>query len=1624
MPIRDWVRDIGEAAGATWDPQTGQPLYGATLDIGMASFPELDRETMLNSIRTSMDDQAAEARASGPWGSGTVGRGTSFLGNIGTFFSGLWRRVEEQPLNPINAPIKAVGTLAGSGAYLAGRAWDNSGADSALDGIVDAIMLGGRAAATPIAAGNIDRVRRGDQYSDDDGVTGPGQFTQGFVETLVGSIADLFTGGEAWEQAWASTDPEVTTETTSPGRATLDMFMLSNGLTSPTTADTISRGMLNPNDPDFIEYRQTSTPYNVASGVADFAYAWYLAPEVLALKATGAAWRTGGGRTTLMSAQQSQRFRDLALATDDEIADMGFRRTSLLDQSAMRARQRIADLRSSIQSGETTFEELSRMPFARHAAQGDSGAAAYVIERAARADDETWRMAVKASMGDEQMREALRYHADTEIADAIEAIHGHRVNMYEIMSDSLETEELWKARALEAHRAGDRKLAAEHRARAKAAATRRASASNAIDLGWRNEREYESLQVMLKKVAGDVWESSAPAGREGLLIDAPVAPRVNTRELVRRSYIWKPTRYGKERVISSVSMAWKKQPGVFDLHRGDNMIENATAYLDQIERYGNKALDETWTATRESLLRRMGGAMTDVERRALAKEMQNIGIERLAAAHGLDIQDAKALRVWLERKQGEAFGALSEEPGRRWTRAGLLDEETGETKYLDMIDTGDGLTATPISVTQLQNWFTAVDMRQLDRMLKIHGDDIRTRFSAARELGEKLTDVAVDVLDKYNHLWKFSVLFRLGYPIRTVTDDSMRAVAAAGGLGFILEQIHAPQIAQRAKRRAGRGAEIGAEKGTRAVADASNTKHLVSEALSGRENWVYRKLAGSEAAWGQFFDVYLDKFNKARVAKVKAVQYGKDYDYTKHWANLTSEQLLLDPVIGRMLDGVPDEEIARWLRTSDEGKDILKRLPGYVDGQVGDTVEEAVWRLREHLEYMAPGDFMDILRQARHGDIGDAKALRKAFEKKIEEMPEEARSALPVVDFATTGMITGLSPAAKVYTVATSSIFKVLQQLPNDTLVRNPFFRSNYTHRINEILGQFPTEEITEALIKRAQRDANEYALTRLRRYLFSLNEETELLHLLRHFVPFGTAHLEAMRKWAQVFLDNPVGVYRVWGQGWAGLGDLAFIDEVDREGNPVKPGNRWTTESYLRFRVPDTMVSLLPPLQAFYNAEGDVYAQISKGATNLLVQGDPFFVPSTGPVVQIPADWFFKRHPELSIEGAPTKGFYDWLFPIGAPQNSIDLLLPTSANKALQTSRTDPAFNATEAIIMKQVVANFRQVNGRDPNRREMAEIARRAEKQGSWIRRFYFLGSMILPANVYYLPGDQELIEQYRRLQREYGPTDGYARFVEEFGWEAAVLGQSMSTSTNNVPATGVGILEYGQWKKYIQDYPELGDIIVSPQAFQDDYEQSVYRYQQQQPTGPGRPEKQRSTKASTTVLEDASVRQGWQEYGEYQRWVREQLTARFGEGATLNRKGAEDLAFVLAEARSQIAERYPAWANAYGERDTRWGLEYLDSARSLLADLDSADPNFRVYAPWLGGLEQYINLHDWVAGELAARKQSGGSGTLDAQGNEDLAYVWDAGVAQITHQNPVFAEHVYDRKLENWKPEVLTP
>jgi hypothetical protein len=120
------------------------------------------------------------------------------------------------------------------------------------------------------------------------------------------------------------------------------------------------------------------------------------------------------------------------------------------------------------------------------------------------------------------------------------------------------------------------------------------------------------------------------------------------------------------------------------------------------------------------------------------------------------------------------------------------------------------------------------------------------------------------------------------------------------------------------------------------------------------------------------------------------------------------------------------------------------------------------------------------------------------------------------------------------------------------------------------------------------------------------------------------------------------------------------------------------------------------------------------------------------------------------------------------------------------------------------------------------------------------------------------------------------------------------------------------------------------------------------------------------------------------------------------------AEPLRQAKAAVTRQLAQEYPAWWEDFNTRDElKW-----DKRIEAFREISKAEG--LITRPDMDGLDGYLEVRSAILQELNRRKQLGGSSTLDAVSNQDLAALWDQLVAQILDNNVAFAP-LYYRYLE---------
>ena len=98
------------------------------------------------------------------------------------------------------------------------------------------------------------------------------------------------------------------------------------------------------------------------------------------------------------------------------------------------------------------------------------------------------------------------------------------------------------------------------------------------------------------------------------------------------------------------------------------------------------------------------------------------------------------------------------------------------------------------------------------------------------------------------------------------------------------------------------------------------------------------------------------------------------------------------------------------------------------------------------------------------------------------------------------------------------------------------------------------------------------------------------------------------------------------------------------------------------------------------------------------------------------------------------------------------------------------------------------------------------------------------------------------------------------------------------------------------------------------------------------------------------------------------------------------------------AELAEEFPLWYDEFVSPDTAKWADRIEGMRKIVELYVSGEINPVTGKPWFhnrGDIEQlriYLGASGATERALAARRDAGGSGQLDASSNEDIAEVWD--------------------------------
>jgi hypothetical protein len=574
---------------------------------------------------------------------------------------------------------------------------------------------------------------------------------------------------------------------------------------------------------------------------------------------------------------------------------------------------------------------------------------------------------------------------------------------------------------------------------------------------------------------------------------------------------------------------------------------------------------------------------------------------------------------------------------------------------------------------------------------------------------------------------------------------------------------------------------------------------------------------------------------------------------------------------------------------------------------------------------------------------------------------------------------TGFKAFREMYATAAAKMFKILGTIPEDNLVRGPFYGRRYNDYVQSTIkltkDQSPTGFISAKEIDTIHRMAHRRALKDTKEWLYTLDRRTNLGHYGEAIFPFISATQNSVTALGKLTWRDPAlpaMVAAVWNAP-------EKMNLEDEEGNIV-------FALQLGF-VPESIRNALgvPPI---------LNMKFNKQGLNSIFPESGFlgFIPRFGPIAGIPVSEMMKNEmfgmsldtPNNFLTRALPEGWADEIwsnwrdFIYGEDRGpsgetlSWNLVTPPFATKIIQMYQgmDSAAFAGTYNKIMQSENLKWQAGYREDPP--EPDELSRMTNNFFA-IRA---IGNLVAFTPPQYDMVVDPLVGARRSYDRLYG-QDADAKFNEQFG--NLMLMASNTSPTKNVAGILPTMESVANAKKYdeligqlapnVQYNPGVLGIILNGNI-EAEYDPSALTWQSTHKI-PGLNRTYRELLDSSQVEVEAERTAGWVEFIKFMDQTQALLQQRGLN--SLQSRGAEDLA-ANKKRFIEAAKNNPLYSGWYDDYISFGSTRVVDSVKTLEAALSNKEfMDDHSEDPIWQGAYQYVTVRKEIVDALAAATSS---------------------------------------------------
>ena len=746
-----------------------------------------------------------------------------------------------------------------------------------------------------------------------------------------------------------------------------------------------------------------------------------------------------------------------------------------------------------------------------------------------------------------------------------------------------------------------------------------------------------------------------------------------------------------------------------------------------------------------------------------------------------------------------------------------------------------------------------------------------------------------------------------------------------------------------------------------------------------------------------------------------------DPRYFEGWANILNlhfrnpESGVMDPVVRQILDGKTDEQLLRWFRTNEGSlyaNNTYTRVgQGYgftklKGGELDEELLEKIQTTRGAVKAYIPDDETALMLSAAT-DAEKPLSGAQIQEFLVNRFKDAPENLTPLNGLLVTSSKEYKDQERLIDTI-NRRVMRFLGSMPEDVFARHPLVSTVYEKELRLNMASLAeakgAERLTADEVNRAVRSARERSRQEVERTLFTIVRRTgaSSSQVMRLLFPFYAAFENTAKRWGGMLANDP-SVATTAARTIAQVVNGQLV--VDRDGNEITDATKIEGgNANLVVRVPQGFIDSMP--KSWRPIIEDSFKNINIPLTSLdvITQGQAGN-PGFGPFAVLPAYLILSKQPSLEKSFEP-------FFPAGMPNDAMELFTPSVLRRMNTVWSKNELYVRTYNQMLRYETYRFNQ--GERTESPTVKEIEERTNK-------FFFLRALTAISAPFAISPEIDFYQQtFRQFQTQYAnykdPVTGepvYGKAEAEFlkmypdFFEATV---SLSKNEGGLEPS-IGVVQ--NLKKYsnlmaiasAKGDPELMGFLADDKDGQYTFSQAAYKWQYGHGAAPGSGSAYRKNRPSGEILVEANIKRGWTEYQKMQTAI---TAYKLQNGITDDKDPQMD---IVKEAKSlwikEMAKVNLDWYSVYASPDRAKYARRAEIMKTALRDKKwMSDNGDRTVVK---NIALYLEARDAIAGLLDQRDAAGGSRSLTAKANADVAQALDMYTTQLMKDSPEFEQFI---------------